>query len=116
MRKRKRRKNGGLAGHARTCVQFQCVKGRGKDFEGEGVCKRGYVLRCAEFADLPGLPRTVGTRKPYQEFTYGQGPRYRGARGRFAPKLPGQYLAPVDKWMRGLPAASVKSGKGVRRG
>lgn len=113
-RKKKRRTAAaGLGGHARTCVQFQCVRGRGSKRQGD--CKRGYVLRCAEFASVPGLPRTAGTRKPYQEFTYGTpSARYRGARSRFAPKLPAAYLSPIEKWARGLPGQAVRSGKGRR--
>lgn len=112
-KKRRRARSSALGGHARTCIQFQCVKGDGSKRQGD--CKRGYVLRCAEFAEVPGLPRTVGSRKPYQEFTYGSGPRYRGARSRYAPKLPGPYHDPIQKWARGLPAEAVKSGKGKRK-
>lgn len=110
-KKKKRRRSSALGGHARTCIQFQCVRGAGSRREGD--CKPGYVLRCAEFAEVPGLPRTAGTRKPYQEFTYGApSSRYRGARSRYAPKLPSAYLAPINKWARGLPAEAVKAGKG----
>jgi hypothetical protein len=112
-KKRRRARSAALGGHARTCIQFQCVRGHGSRREGD--CKPGYVLRCAEFAAVPGLPRTANTRKAYQEFTYGQGPRYRGARGRYAPKLPTAYLDPIQKWARGLPTEAVRKGAGKRK-
>jgi len=113
-KKRRRSRSAALGGHARTCIQFQCVRGEGSRRRGD--CRPGYVLRCAEFAEVPGLPRTAGTRKPYQEFTYGApSSRYRGARSRFAPKLPAPYLDPINKWARGLPAEAVKAGKGKRK-
>jgi hypothetical protein len=109
------RRRRGLAGHVRTCIQYKCVKGRGKKNE-NAACKTGYVLRCAVYEGEPGIPRTVATRKPYQEFTYGRYNRGSGARSIFPPamgkgvKVPAALLKPMQKRMRNVPRAAVQPG------
>lgn len=107
-----RRRSGALRGHVRTCAQYQCVKGRGKK-NPEGACKKGYVLRCFKYVDDAGIPRTVATRKPYQEFTYGRYNRGdRGARALIEPKLTPTRMKALQKRRKGLPKGAVKAGPG----
>jgi hypothetical protein len=108
------RRASSLGGHVRTCVQYKCVRGRGKK-DPEADCKAGYVLRCAKYAALPGFPVRVDTRKPYQEFTYGRYRRGRGgARDTYPPDFTFDPPYGIARRVRGLPPARVQSGKGRR--
>jgi hypothetical protein len=112
-RKRKRRTRA-LRGHVRTCIQYKCVKGRGEKHE-DAACKKGWVLRCAQYVDDSGIPRTVKTRKDYQEFTYGRYHRGEpGARSLFPPKMSAARLKPIHKRKRGVPRGAVRPGPGRR--
>ncbi|UCC74918.1 MAG: hypothetical protein JSV86_10325 [Gemmatimonadota bacterium] len=105
----------GLDGHVRTCVRYRCVRGRGKK-DDDAACKPGYVLRCAKYAALPGLPVRVATRKPYQEFTYGRYRRGRsGARSTYAPDFGFRPPAhrDISKRIRDLPGP-LETGPGRR--
>jgi hypothetical protein len=92
-------------------VQYKCVKGRGKK-NAEAACKKGWVLRCAEYADKPGMPRTAATRKPYMEFTYGRYIRGKGARQLIPPRMSPSRLRPAEKRFRGIPRNAVQPGPG----
>ncbi len=100
----------GLRGHVRTCIQYACVKGRGRKNE-QAICKPGWVLRCASYTSAPGIPRTAATRKDYQEFTYGRYNRGSGARSIFPPFKPAM-LQPMQKRVKNAPRDSVRPGPG----
>ena len=106
-----RRRNRGLQGHVRTCVQYKCVKGRGAK-NPEAACKKGWVLRCAEYAPEPGMPRTAATRKPYMEFTYGRYIRGKGARQLIPPNMNPSRLRPTEKRFKNVPRSAVQPGPG----
>jgi hypothetical protein len=112
-RKRRKAKRGkrGLKGHVRTCLQYKCVRGRGRK-NADAACKTGYVLRCATYAAKPGIPRTAATRKPYQEFTYGRYNRGKGQRSIYPPRLKPHAMVPMQKRVRHPPRGAVQPGPG----
>lgn len=109
--KRRTGRKRGLRGHVRTCVQYKCVRGRGKK-NADAACKTGYVLRCAEYAPKPGIPRTAATRKPYMEFTYGRYIRGKGQRQLIPPRMPPALLRPAEKRFKNVPRGAVQPGPG----
>jgi hypothetical protein len=103
--------NSQLGGSVRTCVQYTCVRGRGKK-NADAECRAGYVLRCAQYAPMPGLPVHAATRKPYQQFIYGRYHEGSGARALYPPDMPPP--RDIAKKMR-IDVAPVRSGRGRQR-